>query len=258
VAQFGYADPELAAVACVTDFQTEPESDILERLLEYGIRVRREARADHQGRARKFEVVAALSNLTGNPQSATWDMHPPGFSGAGQSFTVILRTLSAEDAAETLDGIEAGRIARCLLPWIPLMTGGNDSRIIERWKQIAAVEPEAHRRADYAGLALVFSELSGGREVWKRALEGWNMRQSQQVLEWQAEAAAEAAAEARKEERLGALLDVVWLQFGASVPDELIAQMKGLTDYTDISRWFEAAVTSRTLEQFQSRVNGRS
>jgi hypothetical protein len=258
VAQFGYEDPELPAVACVTDFQTEPESDILERLLEYGIRVRRELRQDHQGRVRKFDTVTALTNLTGNPQPATWDMHPAGFGGAGQSFKVILRTMSAENAVETLDGIEAGRIARCLLPWIPLMTGGNEARIIERWKQIAATEPESRRRADYAGLALVFSELTGGRAVWKRALEGWNMRESQQVLEWQAEALKEGWQGGLHKGRMDTLLDVVRYRFGSPVPDDLIAQIKGLTDDADISRWLEAAAKCDTLEQFQTRVNGRS
>jgi hypothetical protein len=87
------------------------------------------------------------------------------------------------------------------------------------------------------------------------------MRESQQVLEWQAEAAAEARKEARKEERLQTrlddLLDVVRFRFGSPVPDDLITQIKSLTDHGDISRWLEAAVKYDTLEQFQSRVNGR-
>jgi flagellar biosynthesis/type III secretory pathway protein FliH len=169
--------------------------------------------------------------------------------------------MSAENAGETLDGIEAGRIARCLLPWVPLMSGGNEATITERWKQIAATEPESRRRADYGGLASVFSELTGGRELWKRALEGWNMRESQQVLEWQAEARAEALKEGRqegwREGRQDALLDVVRLQFGSALPDELMAQVRSLTDNAEISRWFEAAVKSQTFEQFQLRVNGR-
>src|SRR5262249_7121106 len=36
--------------------------------------------------------------------------------------------------------------------------------------------------------ALIFAELPGVWTEWKQALEGWNVRESQQVLEWQAEA----------------------------------------------------------------------
>jgi hypothetical protein len=96
-------------------------------------------------------------------------------------------------------------------------------------------------------------ELTGGRAVWKRALEGWNMRESQQVLEWQ----AEARAEAWKAGQTDALLRVLRLQFGSPLPDELVAEVKALTEEADLSRWFEAAVKSRTLEQFQAQVNGR-
>jgi hypothetical protein len=38
--------------------------------------------------------------------------------------------------------------------------------------------------SDYAGLTLVFADLTGCRAVWKEALEGWNVQVSQQVLEW--------------------------------------------------------------------------
>jgi len=51
-------NPESVSVALVTEFQTEPEADILERLLEYGVRVRREVRPDGYGRVRKLEVVS--------------------------------------------------------------------------------------------------------------------------------------------------------------------------------------------------------
>lgn len=266
VAELAHENPESVSVALVTEFQTEPEADILERLLEYGVRVRREVRPDGYGRVRKLEVVSALLNLTGGRQPEIWDVRPAGFGGAGHSFRVVLRTMSAEDASLSLDGIEQGRIGRCLLPWIPLMRGGNDATIVERWRQIAAAEPGSRRRADYAGLALVFSELTGGRATWKQALEGWNMRESQQVLEWQAEARAEGRKEGwkegrnegRSEGRSETLLDILRLQFGPSLPEDLVAQIKRLSEERDVSRWLEAAVKSRTLEQFRWRVNGQT
>ena len=57
--------------------------------------------------------------------------------------------------APALEEIAAGRTARCLLPWIPLMRGGDHFVIINRWKELAAAEPDVHHRADFGGLALV-------------------------------------------------------------------------------------------------------
>src|SRR5262249_22124169 len=96
------------------------------------------------------------------------------------------RNLRDEDAAATLAGIAVGHIARCLLPFIPLMRGGAEPGIIAEWKTLAQAEPDPRRRSDYGGLALVFAGLTDCRPLWKRALQGWNVEQSQQVLEWQA------------------------------------------------------------------------
>src|SRR5437879_6576395 len=92
---------------------------------------------------------------------------------------VIERNLAQESAKATLAEIADGRTARCLLPWIPLMQGGAEAAIIEQWKHLAEQEPDARRRADYGGLALVFAELTDCRPPWKQALEGWNVEQSQ-------------------------------------------------------------------------------
>jgi len=51
---------------------------------------------------------------------------------------VVLHTMRAEEAARTLQGIAAGAVARCLLPWIPLMQGGRAAGIIETWKAQAS------------------------------------------------------------------------------------------------------------------------
>jgi hypothetical protein len=88
---------------------------------------------------------------------------------------VAEQNLAEEDAAATLAGIAAGSVGRCLLPWIPPMRGRAEAGIIEQWKQLALSEPDARRRADYCGLALVFAELTDCRPQWKRALERWNV-----------------------------------------------------------------------------------
>jgi hypothetical protein len=50
-------------------------------------------------------------------------------------------------------------------------------------------------RDDYAGLAEVFVEAADCRPVWQQALQGFNMIQSQVVLEWIAEGEAKGKME---------------------------------------------------------------
>jgi hypothetical protein len=107
----------------------------------------------------------------------------------------IERNLCDEGATATLMSIAAGTTARCLLPWIPLVQGGGKASIIERWIELALAEPDNQRRSEYAGLALVFADAAGCQPLWKEALKGWNMKQSQQVLEWMAETPSGTASE---------------------------------------------------------------
>ncbi len=72
------ADPAAPGLrwAVVTEFQTEPESDMLDRLLEYLARLRRDLRHG-AGCREKYQVVAALVGLTGPPQPDTLEMALP-------------------------------------------------------------------------------------------------------------------------------------------------------------------------------------
>jgi hypothetical protein len=134
--------------------------------------------------------------------------------------------------------IAAGTVARCVLPWIPLLSGGGEPGIIDRWLELAGAEPDARRRADYGGLALVFSDAAGCRAAWHRALEGWNMIQSQTVLEWMAQAEAKA------------LLVVLESRFSA-VPEALAARIKSTTDSGQLDQWVRIAATARSLKAFR-------
>ncbi len=100
--------------AVVTEFQTEPEPEILDRELEYAVRIRRGLRHGPE-RREKYTVIAALVNLTGAAQSDTLEMSIPGLAAPALRLQVALRTLSEEDAALTLDEIVAGprRAASC-------------------------------------------------------------------------------------------------------------------------------------------------
>ena len=133
--------------ALVNEFQTVPKADILDRLLDYLASLRLELRHGPQRRG-KYQVVAAVVNLTGAAQPDTLEMGLPGRDTPNLRFQVAVRTLRDEDAALTLDQIAAGTTSRCLLCWISLMRGGGDPSIIERWKAIAGDEPVGALRAD--------------------------------------------------------------------------------------------------------------
>jgi hypothetical protein len=182
--------------ALAIEFQTRPDGTIFGRFLEYLGRLWRERRPDTG--TRRFRVGAALVNLTGRRRTASRRMRL-GQSRVRTFLGVTERNLAREDASATLTGIENGTVARCLLPWVPLMRGGGKAAIIARWVTLAQAEPDRHLRADYGGLALVFAELTRYRQKWQKALEGWNVVESQQVLEWmaQGEAKGEAKGEAR-------------------------------------------------------------
>jgi hypothetical protein len=79
---------------CVLDveFQSEPDLDMLERLAEYAIRIRRELRHG-TSQAGKYLVVSVLLNLTGPAQADLLDMTLAELDGSGLRLRVVLRTL---------------------------------------------------------------------------------------------------------------------------------------------------------------------
>lgn len=242
------ADPE-QHWAVVLESQTEPDSNILDRLLEYLARVRAELRPLPAGRGR-FHVAAVVLNLTGPPQADTLDMRLPG-EDIGVRLGVRAWALRDESAAATLSAVAEGRLARCVLPWVPLMQGAVEPSIMEQWKQLAAAEVDERLRADYAGLAFVFAELTNTRAAWVKALEGWNVRQSQQVLEWRAEG--------RLETKRDDVLQLLRLRFQTEVPADLATTVEATTDLNELSRWFAAAAVVPSLDAFRNAVqqNGR-
>jgi hypothetical protein len=240
------ADPS-TRWALATEFQAEPDAQILDRLLEYLARLRRELR--HGPRRRdKFRVAAALVQMTGRRPLDTLDMTLPGESSVGLRLAVAVKNLRDEEAAATLAEIDGGRASRWLLPWIPLMKGGGKPTMIEEWKRIASAEPDRKARADYAALALNFADLTRHLDRWKKALEGWNMRESTVVNEWKAEGKAEGAIQTRRDD----ILRLLELKFPGQVPDEWMTAVESQADSKELSRWFDAVAVASSLAEFRT------
>jgi hypothetical protein len=236
--------------ALATEFQAEPDPDMLDRLLEYLARLRRELR--HGPRRRdKFHVAAALVHLTGPRCVNTLDMTLPGGSTVGLRLTIASRAFRDEDAASTMASIDAGQVSRWLLPWIPLMKGGGKPTMMAEWARLANAETNPRSRANYASLALVFAGLTRHLDRWKQALEGWNVKKSPVVEEWR----AEARAEARRDD----ILHLLGLRFPGQVPPEVVAAVESQANLDELSRWLDAVVTSPSLDAFRvaSGIGGR-
>lgn len=146
--------------------------------------------------------------------------------------------------------IAAGELSRCVLPWVSLMKGGGESAVLDEWKRLADLEPDLQVRLQYATDALVFAELPGVWPAWKQALEGWNVRVSQQVLEWQAEARVEAELRLQRAN----ILRLVEKRFQTTLPRDLVEALQGTEDLNTLSRWLDASAVSDNLDDFRAAV----
>lgn len=130
----------------------------------------------------RFHVGGAVVNLTGRG-NASRDFRWSG-TGLTTHLGVIERNLEAEPAADLVAGIESKRWSLGLLPWVPLMAGGDDPALIDRWKALADGEPSARRRSELSGLAILFATRAGRKVVWDDKLRGWNVETPAFVQEW--------------------------------------------------------------------------
>ena len=222
--------------------QSEPDSEMLDRCGEYAFRLRRELRYG-AGRQHKYNVVNVVVNLTGPEQAHDLDMREADLGDAGPHLRVFQVTMREIDAAATLAAIAADLRLFAVLPWVPLMRRGDETDIIEEWKRLVMLEADQKRRAYIATLALVFAELPNRSAAWKSALEGWNVKMSQQVLEWKGEQVRED------------LLRLFAWRFHAPLPEDLEKQLNELTLPDQLTPWLRAVVTTDSPEAFRAAVN---
>jgi hypothetical protein len=137
-----------------------------------------------------------------------------------------------------------------VLPWLPLLRGATEAANIAEWQRLGDSEPDARSRSDFGALAIIFAELAGTASIWRQALQGWNMRESPQVLEWQLEARLERGKDDVKR--------AVRLRFGTTMPADLADQLTSLQSITELDRWFDASQTAPSLDTFRAAVtNGK-
>jgi hypothetical protein len=231
--------------ALTLEFQTEPDAEMLDRLWEYLARLRRELPGP-EGRS-KYPVAAALVNLTGPPQPDELRLELGGPRGAVAHLRAVVKTMREESAAATLADILAGRTARCLLPWVPLMRGGDEAGMIAEWKRVADTDPAVRNRLIYGGLAIVFAELTKCRPAWRRALEGWNVQKSVTLEEWRTEG--------RTEQARSALLRALRLRFKAEPPAEIVQAVEECLELGRLNDWLDAAIVTPSLDEFRKSMN---
>jgi hypothetical protein len=234
----------------ILELQTEPDADILERLLEYLARARRELRYGPHGRD-KYLAALAVINLTGVAPHNSLDMILPGSTGVAFRCQARGLTFAQVDAGQTVADIRAGQTARCLLPWVPLMQGGDRAEAVTVWKEAADQEADQRLRTTYAGLALVFADLANCLPVWKQGLEGWNMRKSQIVEEWREEGRQEGRIEAFRD----LLLRRLQKRFSALSAPEVIAVVQAQTNADELLRWLDLIDSVESLEAFRTAIN---
>jgi hypothetical protein len=126
------------------------------------------------------------------------------------------------------------------------MRGGEKDGIIAEWKNLAGQEPDEKWRGEMGGLALVFADLVGRKAAWLKGLEGWNMKQSSVVLEWQREAVVERL------RRL--ILRGIELRYKTAPPADLAGRVGEIEDPDELQRWVEATQTSDDLASFRAAV----
>jgi hypothetical protein len=224
----------------ITEMETEPRRHQLKRLGVYQLLLSIEVSAG-PGPEEEPPVGVAVLVLTGRQERRSLAL---GLAGMPQQTLVgpLVLNLGEENADATLQGIEGGQTARCILPWIPLMAGGGDPGLIARWKQAAEGEPDEERRAVYGDLARTFAELTPALVAWQQALEGWQMRESQFLKGYIERGKLQGWREA--------VLDLISPRLANPVPEEVRLAVEGTNDPDTLRRWHRLAETCQTLDEF--------
>jgi hypothetical protein len=248
VAELASRSGQSSPWALVLEVEARPRASILDRLLEYGLRLLRKLRHGPHRRDR-YQIAAVLILLRGTRGPLTLDMRLPG-TDLALAFKGQLVCLAQQSAAETLRRIAAGALGRSVLPWVPLMASGEDSAVVQEWARLAREEPDRQRRSDYGGLAAVFAESVDRQAIWRQVLEGWEMWESQVIRQWRNEGRLEGRLEVKRSD----LATVLQERFQIPVPADLAQLIQQATDLDTLSHWFRTALTAPSLDAFRAAL----
>ena len=173
--------------------------------------------------------------------------------------------LEHEPAVTLLDGVESGVWPRTLLPFVPLMNGGDKPDIIDRWMALASGEPNSRRRSDYAAIALLFADRAKRKPVWNDKLTGWNMTESPFINEFieqgiakgiaqgEARGIAKGRTEGAVEALMTTLLGVLNDKF-KKLPKKIENTIRKTQDVNTLRTWMSAVAKANTLEEFRAAI----
>jgi hypothetical protein len=227
----------------VVEFQAQHDPDKLDVSLVTAARMRADYRhgVDRQG---KYKVLVGLVYLQGQCPESLLDMTVSG--GAGTRHQPLVWNVAEDDAAAVLAEMAAGTLTWGLLFWIPLMKNGGDPGIIAEWRRLAAGVSSSRFRADLGRIALIFAEMAGCFAAWERALEDWDMTESQVVNRW-----IEQAREERDLENARAyVLRALQRRFPGPLPAQVTDTLGMQPSLRLLQDWFDAAMTVNSVEEF--------
>lgn len=222
----------------VLEFQAQADADKLDVTLEEVAILR--CRARHgPDRAGKYIVATGLVYLRDRCPVEVLDMRLP--DGSGTRHAPRVWNVGEDHSTEALAAVEAGSVSWGMLFWVPLMTGADHEAIAQRWKEVVASGvSDRVRRGDPATAALVFAELAGRRIVWKRALEDFDVTESQVLNEWISK--AELRAELRKEQQL--VLRLLNTRFPGATSAKVAKLITEQESADLLNHWFDAAAAA--------------
>jgi hypothetical protein len=228
----------------IVEFETEPRRHLFKRLGIYALLLSTELSVG-PGPEEEPPVGACVLALTGSKPRRTLRV---GLPGTDRHVTVEpwVLNLADEDAAATVAAVLSGTLARCVLAWVPLMSGAGERTLIDRWKDAVSLELDPALREVYASHALIFAELTQGLVNWQQALEGWMARESQLILGWKREGMLEGEVKTRR----GDVLKVLQVRLANPVPEPVRVAVEGTNDPDILGRWLELAATAGDFDEF--------
>jgi hypothetical protein len=231
----------------IVEVATEPRSDDRARLGIYELLLAIEVRGVLEDGPR---VYGAILHLTDSKQGVPL-MLTRSATDPGVLVKPIEVWLADESAADTLALIESGAVALCILPFVVLMRGSGEARNIDHWKRLASKpEVDLETRALFRSFALEFAELIPEQVNWQRALEDWEVRESQYSKSLELKGKTQGVVLGRQED----LVQGLGFKFQTPVPEPVRLAIEGTKDLQTLNRWFRTLFEVDSLEEFQSRM----